>query len=56
MVPANQRKIHLGFGGCKTCGCKGCTKEDLKEREELMRNGCCKKCMKAFSRNQKVFY
>lgn len=26
----------------------------MKEREELMRNGCCKKCMKAFSKTQKV--
>lgn len=54
VVPANQRKVHIGSAGCKTCGCKGCTKEDMKEREELMRNGCCKKCMKAFSKNQKA--
>ena len=30
VVPANQRKVNLKeIGGCRTCGCNGCTREDL---------------------------
>lgn len=29
VVPANQRKVNLKeMGGCRTCGCNGCTRED----------------------------
>ncbi len=57
VVPANQRKVNLKeMGGCRTCGCNGCTREDqinamkAKQDFEEMRNGCCKACMKAFNK------
>ena len=28
VVPRSQRRIKLDSEGCRTCGCKGCTKED----------------------------
>jgi len=44
------------MGGCKTCGCMGCTKEDeinknyLKSLPENMKNGCCKDCIKSYNK------
>lgn len=28
VVPRSQRRVKLGEEGCRTCGCRGCTKED----------------------------
>ena len=28
VVPRSQRRVKLGEVGCRTCSCKGCTKED----------------------------
>lgn len=28
MVPRGQRRVKLSGEGCRTCGCRGCTKED----------------------------
>lgn len=28
VVPRSQRRVKLGEDGCRTCGCRGCTKED----------------------------
>eukprot|EP01017_Pseudomicrothorax_dubius_P047179 TRINITY_DN8429_c0_g1_i2.p1 TRINITY_DN8429_c0_g1~~TRINITY_DN8429_c0_g1_i2.p1 ORF type:complete len:379 (-),score=48.09 TRINITY_DN8429_c0_g1_i2:129-1265(-) len=84
VVPATQRRVIIGPQGCSTCGCKGCTKEDIemrnaaqasanaagprKESSEDVRsdsgslsqgggrherrfNGCCRRCIKAFSKS-----
>lgn len=41
MVPRNQRRVKLSDDGCRTCGCKGCTIEDVeyfdvKNRERVV--------------------
>ena len=28
VVPRSQRRVRLGDEGCRTCSCRGCTKED----------------------------
>ena len=28
VVPRSQRRVRLGEEGCRTCSCRGCTKED----------------------------
>ena len=28
VVPRGQRRVKLGSNGCRSCGCRGCTKED----------------------------
>ena len=28
VVPRSQRRVKLGEEGCRTCNCRGCTKED----------------------------
>jgi hypothetical protein len=33
-VPAGQRRVSLTKEGCSTCGCHGCSKEDLQLREK----------------------
>ncbi|KAM3134873.1 hypothetical protein pb186bvf_013042 [Paramecium bursaria] len=66
IVPATQRRIQIGEGGCLTCQCTGCSIEDKKKKKIKKKksdssssedfktvNGCCKKCMKAFSKKGK---
>eukprot|EP01017_Pseudomicrothorax_dubius_P039466 TRINITY_DN6059_c0_g5_i2.p1 TRINITY_DN6059_c0_g5~~TRINITY_DN6059_c0_g5_i2.p1 ORF type:complete len:391 (-),score=84.12 TRINITY_DN6059_c0_g5_i2:80-1204(-) len=33
VVPASQRRVHIGPQGCSNCGCKGCSKEDHERRQ-----------------------
>lgn len=37
VVPRKQRRVKLGNEGCRTCNCKGCTKEDKHYFEQLQK-------------------
>jgi len=67
-VPSTFRRTSLGKEGCVTCGCIGCHPDEGKsdassrhesdrhkeDSEEKLKNGCCKKCMKAFSESRRA--